>query len=403
MPNRNNMIRRIVLFLVLILCNSKSVFSQDKQIRHTIAKGETITKIAKEYNVTAADIYKINTEANKVLKLNSVLLIPVVSSKKVADEVNATKNFTAIIHEVLPKETLYSISKQYGVTINEINQCNSVLESQGLQIGQKIIVLVKPSLKSDLTIATLPKKETPVVQSIVDVQLKSLPLTEKPVVKHISTEKETQVSIPQENEMIIHEVLPKETKYSLAKKYGISVAELERLNPEVFKSLPVGFKLNLGKCNSIKENRIVVGSSSQTVDNEKAYARGFCNSDLAEQLVINASENLGTRYYSGGTSKSGFDCSGLICTTFEAFNIKLPRSSFELASYGTKIGSEEAQKGDLIFFKTNGRNQINHVGMVVEVCEGEIRFIHASQRGVIISSTKENYYKNNFIQINRVL
>ena len=62
MPNRNNMIRRIVLFLVLILCNSKSVFSQDKQIRHTIAKGETITNIAKEYNVTAADIYKINVK-----------------------------------------------------------------------------------------------------------------------------------------------------------------------------------------------------------------------------------------------------------------------------------------------------------------------------------------------------
>ncbi|MEY4038582.1 MAG: hypothetical protein RIR67_892, partial [Bacteroidota bacterium] len=65
---------------------------------------------------------------------------------------------------------------------------------------------------------------------------------------------------------------------------------------------------------------------------------------------------------------------------------------------------KEAKKGDLIFFKTRGGNQINHVGMVVEVCDGEIRFIHSStQSGVIISSTKEKYYEKNFTQINRVL
>jgi cell wall-associated NlpC family hydrolase len=75
-----------------------------------------------------------------------------------------------------------------------------------------------------------------------------------------------------------------------------------------------------------------------------------------------------------------------------------------MSSYGSKINAENAQKGDLIFFKTNGRRQINHVGMVVEVCGGEIRFIHSSNHGgVIISSTKESYYERNLVQINRVL
>jgi cell wall-associated NlpC family hydrolase len=82
----------------------------------------------------------------------------------------------------------------------------------------------------------------------------------------------------------------------------------------------------------------------------------------------------------------------------------LPRSSFEQSSFGTKINMEDAQKGDLIFFRTNGRSQINHVGMVVEVIDGEIKFIHSSvSSGVIISSTKEKYYEKNFTQINRVL
>jgi cell wall-associated NlpC family hydrolase len=50
---------------------------------------------------------------------------------------------------------------------------------------------------------------------------------------------------------------------------------------------------------------------------------------------------------------------------------------------------EDAQK-DLIFFKTNGRRQINHVGMVVEAIDGDIKFIHASVSGVMISSVREN-------------
>ncbi|MEG0851230.1 MAG: NlpC/P60 family protein, partial [Flavobacterium sp.] len=66
--------------------------------------------------------------------------------------------------------------------------------------------------------------------------------------------------------------------------------------------------------------------------------------------------------------------------------------------------SEEAQKGDLIFFKTNGRRHINHVGMVVENVDGEIKFVHSSTHGgVMISSTKEAYYTRAFSQVNRVL
>jgi cell wall-associated NlpC family hydrolase len=92
-----------------------------------------------------------------------------------------------------------------------------------------------------------------------------------------------------------------------------------------------------------------------------------------------------------------------MCTTFGAFDIDLPRTSLEQSQYGTKINNEDAQKGDLIFFKTNGRRQVNHVGMVVEVNNGDIKFIHASSSGVIISSLREKYYTKRVTQINRVL
>ena len=75
-----------------------------------------------------------------------------------------------------------------------------------------------------------------------------------------------------------------------------------------------------------------------------------------------------------------------------------------MAKVGEKCEPQDAKKGDLIFFKTRGRSVINHVGMVVEVLGDEIKFIHASSsNGVMISSTKEAYYRRAFAQINKVL
>lgn len=125
---------------------------------------------------------------------------------------------------------------------------------------------------------------------------------------------------------------------------------------------------------------------------------------FAYQLIEKAEENLGSPYVTGGISKSGFDCSGLIYATFKSFNYTLPRTANEMSKFGRVLEKNEYRKGDLIFFKTNGRSSINHVGMVIEVLDDEIKFIHSStNRGVIESSTKESYYGKTFAQINRVV
>ena len=150
-------------------------------------------------------------------------------------------------------------------------------------------------------------------------------------------------------------------------------------------------------------------------DPRKKFALNYKNADdividdendnyVANQLINVASDNLGVVYKSGGTSKNGFDCSGLVYSTFSKFNLTLPRSSHEMATVGQKIEPQEAKKGDLIFFINRGQKRINHVGMVVEVSGDEIKFIHSStQSGVIVSSLKESYYQRTFTQINRVL
>jgi lipoprotein Spr len=142
-------------------------------------------------------------------------------------------------------------------------------------------------------------------------------------------------------------------------------------------------------------------STSNAVSNKENKRE---NRNTVNHLVENATDNIGVKYKAGGTTKSGFDCSGLVFTTFESENIKLPRSSFEQSKIGKIINIDDAQKGDLIFFKTNKSKQINHVGLITEVKSDEIKFVHSStSKGVIISSTKEAYYHNSFAQINRII
>lgn len=198
-------------FFISFIFISFSSDAQNKVIKHNVSNGETIIQIAQKYYVTPYDIYQLNPDAISGLKPKSVLLIPVKSIKEaltVPEKVSAA----GITHQVLPKETLYGIQKKYGVTDEALKQANPFLEKDGLQIGQ---VLTIPSNK---------------------------------IKKNVTESSE---------KTVYHIVLPKETKYSIAKQYGISLQELERKNPEVVASLPEGFKL-LIKGNAIKTEVVSV-------------------------------------------------------------------------------------------------------------------------------------------------
>jgi len=395
-------------------------------VTHEVLAKESFYSIAKQYKITIADLQKANPElGNKSLKVGQKITVPVkaeANSNLVVDKVTEKKEVAPqtvvaekepevaktipvlpqttedsknslinLTHEVLPKESLYSIAKQYGITLSDLKKANSELGNKSLKVGQKITVPVKADANSSLVAEKVTEKK------------------EAKTEKELAIAPQVNIDVKNPEAEISHEVLPKETKYGIAKQYGLTVAELEKQNPNISKKLLVGSVLKIRSSKLIEkevavENAIALEAEYVKEKFENKETNTVRDEGFLDQLISKASEHIGTRYRSGGTTSAGFDCSGLMCYTFSSYDIKLPRSSIEMASYGSKIDAQRAQKGDLIFFKTRGSGRINHVGMVVEVLDGEIKFIHSSTHGgVIISSTKESYYERNLAQINRVL
>src|SRR5690606_589450 len=118
----------------------------------------------------------------------------------------------------------------------------------------------------------------------------------------------------------------------------------------------------------ISEKSVASVSKQAKAKNKKSIINDTEDKDLlpapkenyvAMQMINNAMSFIGVRYHGGGTTKAGMDCSGMVTAVCNIFDMKLPRSSNEMAKVGTKVDNKEIQKGDLIFFRTNGKSIIN--------------------------------------------
>lgn len=112
-------------------------------------------------------------------------------------------------------------------------------------------------------------------------------------------------------------------------------------------------------------------------------------------LYNEASGWLGTPYRSGGSSKTGTDCSGLASQIYQkVYRIRLPRTSDAQFNKSNKVAKSNLREGDLVFF-TSARSgkRVAHSGIYLK----NGKFIHASSsRGVIVSSLNEEYYRKHW-------
>ena len=120
----------------------------------------------------------------------------------------------------------------------------------------------------------------------------------------------------------------------------------------------------------------------------------------ADELISNAMGFIGVAYRFGGTSPTGFDCSGFMQYVFrKAFAVNLPRTSAAQASVGSYVSRSELRPGDMVFFRTHG-SRISHVGMYI----GNDRFIHAPRTGkrIEITSLSSKYWNARYATARRV-
>lgn len=119
-----------------------------------------------------------------------------------------------------------------------------------------------------------------------------------------------------------------------------------------------------------------------------ARARALTSPRL-QSLSVGALAYRGARYRWGGSTGSGFDCSGFTRYLYLREGIELPHSAKQQYGMGTRVRFEDLKCGDLVFFNTRG--PLSHVGMYLD--NGE--FIHAAnpRRGVRIDTLMSGYYK----------
>lgn len=143
-------------------------------------------------------------------------------------------------------------------------------------------------------------------------------------------------------------------------------------------------------------------SNSGTTNNSGSSSTSKPSGSVTgQQIVETAKKYLGVPYVYGGTSPSGFDCSGLVYYVLKSHGITVSRSSAAMYKCGTPISKSQLQPGDLVFFQGTSSSGISHVGIYA----GNGQFIHSPNRGKVVSFADLNsaYYTEHYYGAIRVV
>lgn len=270
-------------------------------------------------------------------------------------------------------DSLRSISKKSGISVNEIREANDLTKN----ILQPNQVLIIPE-KSRTISAAGPK--------------------------------------PKVKRAVYYTVKNGDTLSTIAGKTGVPVKQIMALNTIHPKSLRIGQKLVLVKSTKLSENESIDEDDKDIEDDENGGGKGaltqlekeqqkheellgkWRSADERQLFVKVAIGFLGAPYRLGGSSLKGIDCSAFVRKIYQIFDIDLPRNTRAQSQVGISIDREELVEGDLVFFRTH--RSLGHVGIYI----GNHEFVHASStRKVIrIDSMDTPYFQKRFQRAVRV-
>jgi len=307
----------------------------------------------------------------------------------------------AATYTVKSGDTLWAIANRYNTTVAKLQQLNNIsgtliYPGQVLKVSEDSAQNQKPTastpsnsstttytVKSGDSLWAIANKFNMTVAQLQQLNNISGTLIYPGQVLKVKGETANNTNPPATNPSnsgtTTYTVKSGDSLWAIANRYGMTVDQLMSLN-------------------NLKSTIIYPGQVLKV----SGQASGSNPSRSGSSIVQTASRYLGVRYVYGGTSPSGFDCSGLVQYVYAQHGIKLPRVASDQANAGTKISSmSQLLPGDLVCFSNNNNGYIDHIGIYI----GNNQIIHASSSAgkVVISSLSGSWYQTRFVRGVRVL
>ncbi|MCM3569402.1 peptidoglycan endopeptidase [Neobacillus mesonae] len=396
-----------------------------------VKKGDTLSKIASQYHTSVANLKKLNGLTSDLIHINQPL--------QVSTAVKNTQSSTSTAYTVVKGDALIKIANRFHVTVGELKKWNN-LGSDMIYVGQKLKVSgsagaafktenVKPAASKPAATTTAQKPAASTGTATYTIksgdylgkiaknvgttvaQLKSLnhlksdlifpgqtlkvpgkaqvkpAVTSKPAAqakpavtaKPAVSAKPAAASKPAATTDYV--IKSGDTLGKIAAQFDSTVSEVKRLNNLSSHLIYAGQKLKVPGQASAKQP--VTSIKTESISNSNSFS--------GSNLVSVAKSLMGTPYTWGGSSPSGFDCSGFIYYVANKAGKSVPRTSAE-GYYSRSYYVDKPKIGDLVFFENTYKKGISHLGFYI----GNNQFIHAADQGVIISSLDNVYYKAHF-------
>jgi LysM repeat protein len=241
--------------------------AQETIIKHTVEKGETVSQLSRKYNVSLEDIYALNPSAVDIIKIGEVLSIPRSEgqNQSITTSTSISSNSDTITYAVVYGDTKYSLARRFGISIEEFERQNPHTKN-GLQAGhilkiqgqentsassgnvtiRKTHVVLKGqtlwgiSKQNELTVDQLVNANADILSGILQIgQVLRIPAP----------------SSVNDSNSDTYLVQRGDTKYGLSKKYEVSIAELEEVNPHIVRMLMAGHTIQIPRETNVAENK----------------------------------------------------------------------------------------------------------------------------------------------------
>ena len=378
---------------------------------YTVKSGDTLSGIAKKYGTTYTEIMKENNLKSTLILKGQTLQIGETTTSP------STAATSSTMYTVKSGDTLSGIAKKYGTTYTAIMKENNltstlIVKGQTLQISGATTSVSTTSttsttytaatssttytVKSGDTLSAIAKKYATTYTALMNLNgLKStvLQIGQKLTVKGTASTTAIKSTAVASASTVIYTVKLGDTLSGIAKKHGTTYKAIMSLNGLNTTFINVGQKLEITN-NSTSSKTTASTATASTAAVSTKTSTVVTSGTSAVSL---AKKYIGVPYVFGGSSPSGFDCSGFIYYVFN--NVGKSVSRLTAAGYyniAEKVSTP--QVGDLVFFSNTYKAGISHVGIYI----GDGQMISASGSSVNIASITSGYWKSHFTSYGRI-